>query len=166
MAAFRFPARFMANGKNWRLVYEPGNELTPLPDLAGARVDNLVCDVVPVPGPAGQSGPLHVVRVDLTLPGGAGGGRVVGQRHLRGIRAFPVRPASIDTVPPAEMAIYLEEPSAQGAVGETEGFVMGLLGVALEEQKPDVDTEWAGRLLTPAADAAPAGADPAGDDER
>ena len=149
MAKFQFPQTFMANGKTWHLQYEPGNPRTVLPSLDGGKVTDLVCDAMPAPG--GKPGQvLYVVRVDVTLPSMASDGRVMGEKHLRGVRAYEMKPVSPEMVPPREMAFYLEEMPEVGMMGETECFMLGLLGVASKQMKPEVDTAWAERLLSDA----------------
>lgn len=143
MPGFKFPQSFVDRGRRWHLQYEPGNLMTMLPSLERGKVTAVVCDPMQIPG--GQT--LHVVRVDITLPGETTGGRVVGERHLRGIRTFTAPPVDPSAVPPQEMAFYLEEPSAASGTTETQSFMLALLGVAMEERKPDIDTSWPEEML-------------------
>lgn len=143
MAAFKFPQTFVDRGRKWHLQYEPGNMMTMLPSMENGKVTGVVCDPMQIPG--GQT--VHVVRVDITLPGATTGGRVVGERHLRGIRTFAVPPVDPGAVPPQEMAFYLEEPTTTSGTTETQSFMLSLLGVAMEEREPDIDTSWPDQML-------------------
>lgn len=155
MADFRFPKTFSDRGKTWHLMYSPDDQTTMLPALDGGKVAALVVDPLHLPG---RPEPLWVLRVDVTLPSIASDGRVLGERHLRGIRTFAQRPVAPDTVPPREMAFYLEEPQSRGQNSETQDFMLSLLGVAFEERKPEIDTEWPG-MLAGAQASGPEGAD-------
>lgn len=154
MADFRFPKTFLDRGKTWHLLYSPDDPNTMLPALDGGKVAALVVDPLYLPG---REAPIWVLRVDITLPSVANDGRMVGERHLRGIRTFAQQPIAPDRVPPMEMAFYLREPDVSRGGSETQDFMLSLLGVAAQEQKPEVDREWMGMLSGAQAEAAPEG---------
>lgn len=142
MAEFKFPRAFTdTRGRRWNLVYSPDDESTMLPALGEtSNVTFFRVDPLPVPG---QAAPLHVLRIDVTIPGRTAGGRITGDKHLRLARVFEAPPLSPETVPPSEMAIYLEEAAQGRSLGsETQEWMYSLLGVAANEQKPEVDRAW------------------------
>lgn len=150
MADFRFPRSFHDRGKTWHLLYSPDDQTTMLPSLDGGKVAALVVDPLYLPG---RDEPIWVVRVDITLPSVASDGRMVGERHLRGIRTFAQRPVAPDRTPPLEMAFYLREPEERSGNSETQDFMLSLLGVVAQEQKPEVDRNWMGMLSDAQAEA-------------
>ena len=128
--------------------------ITQVAVYSGGKVAALVVDPLYLPG---RDDPIWVVRVDITLPSVASDGRMVGERHLRGIRTFAQRPVAPDRTPPLEMAFYLREPDVSRGGSETQDFMLSLLGVVAQEQKPEVHRNWMGMLSGAQAEAAPEG---------
>lgn len=156
MAEFKFPKSFMDRGKRWNLIYSPDDESTMLPALdTNSNVMSFVVDPLPVPG---IKEPLWVLRIDVLIPGKSSGARITGDKRLRLARVFSAKPLAPETVPPSEMAIYLEETTQSRAHGsETQEWMYALLGVAANEAKPEVDRNWPDLLAEVQSQAEPEG---------
>lgn len=141
MAEFKFPKSFVDRGRRWNLIYSPDDESTMLPALENnSQVRSFVVDPLPIPG---AQEPLWVLRIDVTIPGKSTGARITSDKHLRLARVFSAKPLAPETVPPSEMAIYLEETTQSRTHGsETQEWMYALLGVVASEARPEVDRNW------------------------
>lgn len=150
---FRFPERIQGPDGMYRLVYDPENPYTVLPNLADVQSVNVSCSPVQVQTRVGKQ-QFFMARVEIHLSGRATPTKVASAQHLRGFRLYT--PDQINTLggkpqevaertPPQEMVIYIEESSSQSS-DVSQGFLDAILGVSLAEQ-PKPNSMWASETL-------------------
>lgn len=161
---FRFPERVQGPDGAYRLVYDPANPNTILPNLSDPQTVRVSCSPVRVQGRNGLQ-ELYMARVEIHLAGRTRNGRLVGAQHLRGFRLYTsdelrlrglAAQEAAERTPPQEMAIYLEENAAQ-TEDISQGFLDAIMGVSLAEM-PRPNATWAADVLGPAV--APQGPQP------
>ena len=68
---YRFPENIGFRSRPHRLLYDPGNPNTVMPDLSGAQIVSLSCEPV-----TASSQRLYMTYIELQIPARAAGGRV------------------------------------------------------------------------------------------
>lgn len=141
------------NGSRWYLQYDPADTMSVMPDLTGARILNVGCSEVKLPG---QSGDKHyyLTVVDVEIPATVYGNEVRPARLLKGFRLYdymPPEPTDVPSMRLQEMAYYLKEPAAFSNRQSAQDFLNCALGgiIADAERQQATDREWSRTLLEP-----------------
>lgn len=77
---YRFPENIGFRSRPHRLLYDPGNPNTVMPDLSGAQIVSLSCEPV-----TASSQRLYMTYIELQIPARAAGGRVFAAKHIVGL---------------------------------------------------------------------------------
>lgn len=141
------------NGSRWYLQYDPADTMSVMPDLTGARILNVGCSEVKLPGQS-EDKPFYLAVVDVEFPATMYGNEVRPERLLKGFRLYdymPPDPTNIHSLRLQEMAYYLKEPAVVSNQQSAQDFLNCALGgiIADAERQQATDREWSRTLLEP-----------------
>lgn len=141
------------NGSRWYLQYDPADTMSVMPDLTGARILNVGCFEVKLPGQS-EDKHFYLAVVDVEFPATMYGNEVRPERLLKGFRLYdymPPDPTNIHSLRLQEMAYYLKEPAVVSNQQSAQDFLNCALGgiIADAERQQATDREWSCTLLEP-----------------
>lgn len=154
---YRFPENIGFRSRPHRLLYDPGNPNTVMPDLSGAQIVSLSCEPV-----TASSQRLYMTYIELQIPARAArGSRVCRKAHRRlpgvyaaGSRASESTPQELarkvcqqiaERTPPQEMAMYIREGDPQ-AGSPAQELLDAIMGESVA-QAPQANTQWAQQVF-------------------
>ena len=154
---YRFPENIGFRSRPHRLLYDPGNPNTVMPDLSGAQIVSLRCEPV-----TASSQRLYMTYIELQIPARAAGGRVFAAKHIVGFRAYTPQEAGLsestpqelarkvcqqiaERTPPQEMAMYIREGDPQ-AGSPAQELLDAIMGESVA-QAPQANTQWAQQVF-------------------
>lgn len=141
------------NGSRWYLQYDPADTMSVMPDLTGARILNVGCSEVKLPGQS-EDKHFYLAVVDVEIPATMYGNEIRPARLLKGFRLYdyrPPEPSDVHSLRLQEMAYYLKEPVAVSNRQSAQDFLNCALGgiLADAERQQATDREWSRTLLEP-----------------
>lgn len=132
--SFQFPQQIIMDGHSWRLVYDPGDPTTVLPDMTTPRVLSVV-------GGWGQLGGKQVFLTETTLlyPSIIADSYVRPAQMVKGLKVHE-KEVSPETVPPYEQAMYMREVQERSASPQT--FLDAIIKASVMTPTKPADTSW------------------------
>ena len=146
--SFQFPQTITMEGHSWRLIYDPSNPLTVLPDLNSPRVLSVI-------GGWGQLGGKRVYLTETTLlyPSVVADNFVRPAQMVKGLKIH-AQEVDANAVPPYEQAMYMREVQERSA--SPQNFLDAIISASVAAPKRPADTSWTEMLSQAQAQASEA----------
>ena len=136
--SFQFPRQIVMEGYTWRLVYDPSDPTTVLPDVNTPRVLSVV-------GSWGSLGGKQVYLTETTLlyPSIIADNYMRPAQMVKGLKVHD-REVDANAVPPYEQAMYMREVQERSATPQA--FLDAIIKASVATPVRPADTSWTDML--------------------